>query len=883
MADTPAMGRLRGGHYNTSDWNASTNQGGMGGDGHRYALIPPKAPQTPTYPVMVNDLVAVLDEAAASASAAAGSASAAAGSVTTAAQTLTSTQGVLASTQSVLNDARLLLSNATLDGTSDCSNSMTVAADAKLLTVATNKVFRPGHEVQVTRKSSPTTWLRGTVTDYNAGTGSLSVTMTSVNAPNGTGPWSDWTVSTVSRQDATGGATAATLSGTLTLTSASARVQSLDPNGANRDVVLPAANGLANTGGPVFIIRNAMAETGALYVLDIKDNAGTLLRSLYPGDVAYVSLLSRASAAGVWDIAVINREEGGATVNVALSADLVLDRRTNRGEVFHLAPTDANRSVTLPAATTVDFLGGPLWYIRNAATNFPLTVKNSAGTVLARLSPQQTAIISCYNRSSAAGGWAVDVIGDSNSGTATIRPMTAGIVLNTWSPRVQQLNPTVANLTVDLPDATIVGTLGSPIFRIHNTSRTQSLTIRAFGGVWPIATIPTEQMATITLIDRSRPPGQWQVSLAPLAPNQPLVTNTYYFSRPIAGSGERPILSATSLPGTVVCGYMAGRSLRARKLTISNGAVTAGPDNILVQVGDFSGYFTGQCCPLTDTKGIAVYIDNISIRVRGFDINLASGNFSLNGAASIDDWYGDDNISSWQVRLAKIPGYPNHCLATIQRDSDNSLILARLLKFDGNSLQVSSMATVAITSSHGPHDTMAISGTQALHVTSNYSGQLVQRLITFDPAAMTLSIGSPVSGSASRFGRSLIRIDGTKGIFCGYTSDGNPILKQVTVGGFGPDVSVVGGAAGDVGTAVMTGPSSGQIIFTNNSGPRQLMFQEFTVTGTSPFLTLNASELTTLDFALANYINPLDTAGLALNATTSLFSMSGNLFLAIKY
>lgn len=62
MPASPALTRLSSGHYNTGDWNATTNQGGMGGDGHRQALVPPKPPQTGSYPVLTSDIAAVAAE-----------------------------------------------------------------------------------------------------------------------------------------------------------------------------------------------------------------------------------------------------------------------------------------------------------------------------------------------------------------------------------------------------------------------------------------------------------------------------------------------------------------------------------------------------------------------------------------------------------------------------------------------------------------------------------------------------------------------------------------------------------------------------------------------------------------------------------------------------
>lgn len=74
MPASPALTRLSSGHYNTGDWNATTNQGGMGGDGHRQALVPPKPPQTGNYPVLTSDIAAVAAELAGAAGDAADSA-----------------------------------------------------------------------------------------------------------------------------------------------------------------------------------------------------------------------------------------------------------------------------------------------------------------------------------------------------------------------------------------------------------------------------------------------------------------------------------------------------------------------------------------------------------------------------------------------------------------------------------------------------------------------------------------------------------------------------------------------------------------------------------------------------------------------------------------
>lgn len=85
-----------------------------------------------------------------------------------------------------------------------------------------------------------------------------------------------------------------TLSGTLTLTTADARVQVLDPGGAGRNVVLPAEASMAGAGP--FIIVNAAdaAETltvqdndGSTTVLTIAQNFGAKFYSTGAGWVAF--------------------------------------------------------------------------------------------------------------------------------------------------------------------------------------------------------------------------------------------------------------------------------------------------------------------------------------------------------------------------------------------------------------------------------------------------------------------------------------------------------------------------------------------------------------------------------------------------------------------
>lgn len=928
MADTPAMARLRGGHYNTSDWNASTNPGGMGGDGHRYAMIPPKAPQTPTYPVMVNDMVAVADEVAASAAtaatsanalsgsasaaqasatAAAGSASAAAssasaasgsatsagnaatsagnsasaasgsatsaansataasGSATAAANSATSASGSASaaatsatsasgsasaasgsasaaaasasSAATALSNAQALLSNATLDGSSNSSTSVSVDTAAKTLTVATNKAFNVNHMIQVTRVSSPTTWLRGTVTAYNAGTGALSFTPTSVNAPGGTGPFTDWTVSIIGGANGAGDAASVTMTGPLTLTSISPRVQALDPNGASRNVLLPAANLMPGAGGPLFIIRNAMVETGALYVLDIRDNAGTFLRSLYPGDVAYVSLLSRANAIGTWDIVVINRDEGGAAVNVTMSGDLVLDRSIYRSKVFHLAPTDANRSVTLPAATSVEFLGGPLWYIRNAATSFPLTVKNNAGTVLARLSPQQTAVISCYNRSSVAGGWAVDVISnDPNGGVGNVS-LTADFNMSAWGPRTLRCTPDAANRSINLPDATTYATAGGPVAYIVNHSASYGITLRTSGGTMSLVGIGPGQMATVHLLDRGSPQGTWFVVLDNFGVSSP-GTGTLNTSMRQAlfanGNTWNHKLSATQTPYKALWSYCNGAgSLCARILTITGQNVTAGAENVLASI---NANGAGQAMALSDAFGIAVYSNGSDLYSQGISINLSTGAVALAGSAN---GWGAGGSSFEDIRMDKVPGN-NACIVQGRKSTGGDSYI-RLVAYNGSTLTSSVTATGTPIEMQGRHDIVAVSPTEARQYV-RYVGRMYGRGITLSVPSMSVTVTASVDSGGDCTDIYATTADTTWTI-CQY-QDGSAYGAYVRAwngSSIGPQVTLSNNSAARHGATLMWNATSGVFLYADYNGlNRQLILQEFTLLpSSSPFILID--------------------------------------------
>lgn len=79
-------------------------------------------------------------------------------------------------------------------GTSATSTSgISVSNGIKSLTIQTGKAFVVGQPVMIARTSTPsTTWMAGIITDYNSGTGALTV---QVNIKEGTGTFTDWTIS----------------------------------------------------------------------------------------------------------------------------------------------------------------------------------------------------------------------------------------------------------------------------------------------------------------------------------------------------------------------------------------------------------------------------------------------------------------------------------------------------------------------------------------------------------------------------------------------------------------------------------------------------------------------------------------------------------------
>ena len=77
------------------------------------------------------------------------------------------------------------------DTTATSVTSLLIEVASKSLTVDVSKSYQPGMSVKIARTSSPSNWMHGDVTTYNAGTGALVVNVTSIL---GSGTFTDWTI-----------------------------------------------------------------------------------------------------------------------------------------------------------------------------------------------------------------------------------------------------------------------------------------------------------------------------------------------------------------------------------------------------------------------------------------------------------------------------------------------------------------------------------------------------------------------------------------------------------------------------------------------------------------------------------------------------------------
>ncbi len=176
--------------------------------------------------------------------------------------------------------------------TGSSSTSLTISTGTKVLTIETGKAFVPGMAVRIgDATAANTNFMDGTVTTYNAGTGTLTVSITAIG---GSGTLSSWSVRPPTAN--VNGDAGPTITTATTLTASSERVRPVAMTTDAQSVTLPNATTLSE-GGPLFVFPNTGART-----FGVRDSAGTLLRAVQPGGVAELYLRDNATAAGSWTV-----------------------------------------------------------------------------------------------------------------------------------------------------------------------------------------------------------------------------------------------------------------------------------------------------------------------------------------------------------------------------------------------------------------------------------------------------------------------------------------------------------------------------------------------------------------------------------------------------
>ena len=144
-------------------------------------------------------------------------------------------------------------------------------------------------------------------------------------------------------------------------------------------------------------------------------------------DVAGTTTITLPSTSGT--MATTSSLGGGATTTTG-SSNITLTASSNR--VQSVTMTAADKSVTLPDATTISSLGGPLFIIGNYGI-FPFSIKNASGYSIAQVTSGQTVMLSLADNSTSAGVWfSEDATYDlSFSDWATVT--SSNVPTNSWS------------------------------------------------------------------------------------------------------------------------------------------------------------------------------------------------------------------------------------------------------------------------------------------------------------------------------------------------------------------------------------------------------------------------------------------------------------------
>lgn len=145
------------------------------------------------------------------------------------------------------------------------TTSLTVGTGSQTLTTQASKQFSVGNYLTISRTSSPTTLMHGVVTAYNSGTGSLTVSVTTIA---GSGTFTDWTIAVSGAKGDTGA-------------SGNGQIAYLAKTGAYTVTASDKAKLIDCTSGTFTLSFQACASLGADWVTFIR-NSGTGTITLDP-------------------------------------------------------------------------------------------------------------------------------------------------------------------------------------------------------------------------------------------------------------------------------------------------------------------------------------------------------------------------------------------------------------------------------------------------------------------------------------------------------------------------------------------------------------------------------------------------------------------------
>ncbi len=197
--------------------------------------------------------------------------------------------------------------------TGNSNTSLTIGTGTKVLTVETGKAFVSGMSVRIGESgaNANTNFMDGTVTTYNAGTGTLTVAVT---ATGGSGTLASWSVRPTLASLA--GGSGPTITASTAIAASSNRVRPVAMISDFQSVTLPDATTLA-TGGPLFVLPSTGAKT-----FIVRDNAGAMLAAVPAGGVAECYLRDNSTAAGAWSVSGRDLQAAAVVVDATLTSTL---------------------------------------------------------------------------------------------------------------------------------------------------------------------------------------------------------------------------------------------------------------------------------------------------------------------------------------------------------------------------------------------------------------------------------------------------------------------------------------------------------------------------------------------------------------------------------